>query len=234
MLTEADLAISRLLAERLRHQFPDDNLIDEESGVIQAGGAVTWVLDPIDGTSNFATGSPLYGTFIGLLEHGVPTAGGVGLPAFGQVFSAARGEGAFVGSTQLAPPATRPLAAALVACNVDGEEARPDYVRRFGRLLGELALACRGVRASNSAFDIGAVLGGAYDAVLFSNGKVWDFVGPLAVLGEAGYRCTRLDGSAFDFSQALAQPERTYDGLLAAPHLHAPLLALVQQHLLAT
>jgi myo-inositol-1(or 4)-monophosphatase len=233
VLTEADLTISRLLVERLRRQFPAYNLIDEESGVVQNGSAFTWVIDPIDGTSNFATGSPLYGSFIGLLEHGRPVAGGVGLPAFDQVFSAARGEGAFVGPRRLAPPAERPLEAALVACNVDGEEGRPGYVRRFGSLLGELALACRGVRSSNSGYDIGAVLGGAYDAVLFSNGKVWDFIGPLAVLVEAGYTCTRLDGTAFDFSQALAQPDLIYDGLLAAPHLHAPLFALVQQHLLA-
>jgi myo-inositol-1(or 4)-monophosphatase len=231
VLTEADLAISELLVGRVQATFPAHNLIDEEAGVLDRGSAFTWVIDPIDGTSNFAVGSPLYAIFIGLLEGGEPVAGGISLPALGQVFTAERGGGVFLNDAPLAPPTPRGLSEALVACSVDGDPAAPLQVRRFGALFAELALASRGVRSSNSGFDIGALLSGAYAAAIFSNGKVWDFVGPLGVLIEAGYRCTRVDGSAFDFSRALLEPETTYDGLLAAPGLHAPLLALLHQHL---
>jgi myo-inositol-1(or 4)-monophosphatase len=230
VLTEADLAISELLIARVQALFPAHNLIDEEAGVIDRGSPFTWVIDPIDGTSNFAVGSPLYATFVGLLDGGEAVAGGISLPALGQLFTAERGGGAFLNNGPLAPPAQRALGEVLVACSVDGDPATPERVRHFGTLFAALALASRGVRASNSGFDIGALLGGAYAAAIFSNGKVWDFVGPLGVLVEAGYRCTRLDGTAFDFSRALQAPELTYDGLLAAPGLHAPLLALLRQH----
>ena len=227
VLTEADLALSELICGRVRAAFPAHNLIDEEAGVIDRGSAFTWVIDPIDGTSNFAVGSPLYAIFIGLLDGGEPVAGGISMPALGQVFTAERGGGAFLNDGPLEVPAQRELSEVLVACSIDGDPAAPEWVRRFGALFAELTLASRGVRSSNSGFDIGALLSGAYAAAIFSNGKVWDFVGPLGVCVEAGYRCTRLDGSAFDFSRALLEPEMTYDGVLAAPGLHAPLLALL-------
>src|SRR5438105_2458127 len=71
VLTETDLAIGKLLIEKIKRIYPTYNIIDEEAGVIDNHSEYTWVIDPIDGTSNFASGSPLYGIMIGLLQNDV-------------------------------------------------------------------------------------------------------------------------------------------------------------------
>src|SRR6185312_7587902 len=68
VLTETDLAVGKLLVSEVQKKFPEHNVIDEEAGVIDNASDYTWVIDPIDGTSNFASGVPTYGTYIGLLK----------------------------------------------------------------------------------------------------------------------------------------------------------------------
>lgn len=81
VLTETDLAIGKYIVQKIQTSFPDFNIIDEEAGVIDKKGRFTWVVDPIDGTSNFAAGLPTYGVMIGLLDGAIPIAGGIALPA---------------------------------------------------------------------------------------------------------------------------------------------------------
>lgn len=76
VLTDADLEIGRFLIDKLGQTFPSHNIIDEEAGVIDKGSTHTWVVDPIDGTSNFAEGVPTFGIMLGLLEGDSPVAGG--------------------------------------------------------------------------------------------------------------------------------------------------------------
>ena len=74
VLTEADLAIGKLLIRSIQNAYPGDSIIDEEAGVIDKKSDYVWVIDPIDGTSNFAQGVPLYGIMVGLLQRGEPVA----------------------------------------------------------------------------------------------------------------------------------------------------------------
>lgn len=69
VLTEADIAIGKYIVDAIVNEYPGHNVIDEEAGVIDNSSTVTWVVDPIDGTSNFAAGTPLYGCMIGVLEN---------------------------------------------------------------------------------------------------------------------------------------------------------------------
>lgn len=94
VLTETDLAVGRLITSSVQSAHPDHNLIDEEAGVVNKGSRYTWVIDPIDGTSNFAAGSPLYGIMIGLLDNNLPIAGGFALPSLNKIYSASKGNGA--------------------------------------------------------------------------------------------------------------------------------------------
>ena len=69
------------------------NIIDEEAGIIDKKSEYTWVFDPIDGTSNYASGLPMYGVIIGLLKDWKPLIGAIALPAFGEIYYAERGKG---------------------------------------------------------------------------------------------------------------------------------------------
>jgi fructose-1,6-bisphosphatase/inositol monophosphatase family enzyme len=91
VLTEADLEIAALVAGAIDVQFPDHNRLDEELGPVDRGSAHTWVVDPIDGASNFSVGIPLYGVMIGLLEDGRARACGIVLPAFDTLYYAEHG-----------------------------------------------------------------------------------------------------------------------------------------------
>src|SRR3989344_3332626 len=95
VLTSTDQEIGKVLIERLTSSFPNDSIIDEEKGVIKKDPSRIWVVDPIDGTSNFANGVPTYGIMLGLLKEGVPVAGGIALPQFESIFTAEKGLGAY-------------------------------------------------------------------------------------------------------------------------------------------
>ncbi len=96
VLTDTDIEIGKFIIGQIVHEFPKYNIIDEEAGVGSKGSEFTWVVDPIDGTANFAMGVPTYGTMIGLLKNRTPIAGGLSLPAFDQILTAEKGKGAFV------------------------------------------------------------------------------------------------------------------------------------------
>ena len=101
VLTQADQDVSSLLLEAVQKAYPHHNIIDEEAGIIDKKSEYTWVFDPIDGTSNYASGLPMYGVIIGLLKDWKPLIGAIALPAFGEIYYAERGKGTTVSYTHL-------------------------------------------------------------------------------------------------------------------------------------
>src|SRR5260221_2525028 len=138
VLTEADLAIGKLIIEKIKKEYPDYNIIDEEAGVIDNGSKFTWVVDPIDGTSNFAQGVPTYGIMIGLLQDAVPIAGGFSIPATNEIYLAEKGEGTFLNGKRVLVTKEEKLSNCLVACGIDGHQDRPEETRDQMKTLGEI------------------------------------------------------------------------------------------------
>ncbi len=122
VLTEADLVIGQGIIRSIRTEYPDHNIIDEEAGVVDNGSRFTWVIDPIDGTSNFSSGVPMYGTIVGLLEDSSPIAGGFSLPAFCEVYLAEKGRGALCNGERLNVSQETELLSSLVAYTIDGHQ----------------------------------------------------------------------------------------------------------------
>jgi myo-inositol-1(or 4)-monophosphatase len=231
VLTEADLAVGRHLVAAVRAAYPDHNVVDEEAGVVDRGSAWTWVIDPIDGTSNFAAGVPLYGIFVGLLHEDLPVVGAVALPSSHDVYTAARGAGADKNGAPLptVDDAT-PLARRLLCYGIDGDHRAPATTRAEGRLVADLALACLNHRTSGSAFDLAMLAEGRYGAVMYRVAKVWDLVAPHVLLTEVGCLSTALDGSPVDFSAACRDHNRRLTWCAAPPTAHAAIQAIVARH----
>ena len=120
ILTETDLAVGKLLISQVKSAYPDYNIIDEEAGVIDNGSEFTWVIDPIDGTSNFAAGIPTYGIMLGLLKDSTPIAGGIVLPAFNQLLIAEKGQGAYCNEEKIAVSSETKLLNSLLSYGIDG------------------------------------------------------------------------------------------------------------------
>lgn len=231
VVTDADVAIGRMTVDRIRRHCPEDTVVEEESGVLSGTSARTWVVDPIDGTSNYATGSPLYGSMIAVLDEGRVTAAGVVLPAFDETYLAVAGGGVLRNGVALPPARPRPMAEHLLAYGMDIDDG--DAMAVDWRLLRNLVPGVLGVRMSNSVYDAVQVARGVYGAYVHRGLQLWD-VAPIELLiVEAGGACATLDGRPLRYP--VGHPGEvgtlTYAAVLSAPGTSPDFAATVEKAL---
>lgn len=230
VLTEADIAIGEYIVGQIQKNYPKHNIIDEEAGVIDNGSNTTWVVDPIDGTSNFAVATPLYGCMVGVLQDDVPIAGGVVLPSLNEVYLAEIGAGATRNGVKISISGRAKLSDMLISYGIDGYADNPERTRQEARLIGEIALKIRNLRTSNSVFDLMATANGSYGAFLNQTSKIWDNVVPQIIIQEAGGVYTDFYGNSIDYSNAIARTEQNFTVCAASPVAHAGLQAIIRAH----
>ncbi len=229
VLTEVDIAIGEYIVARIEAEFPEHNIIDEEAGVIDKGSDTTWVVDPIDGTSNFAAGVPLYGTMIGLLKHDAAVAGGIATPEFHEIITAESGAGAERNGNPVQVSTEDQLHNVLLSYGIDGHPEDPERTRAETVILRDLILNIRNLRTSNSAYDIAQVAIGRYGAMLNQTSKIWDNVAQEAVITEAG-GVYDFWGEPIDYSDALARADENFTFCAASPTLHRQIQQLLDEH----
>jgi myo-inositol-1(or 4)-monophosphatase len=230
VLTQTDLEIGNKIIEAIEKSFPEHNIIDEEAGVLDKGSAFTWVVDPIDGTSNFANGIPTYGVMIALLQEATPVASGIALPAFDECYIATKNKGAYCNGKKLAVTPESSLLAALVAYGVDGHQEEPSLTYNECRLLAEIILHIRNLRSSNSVFDLAMLAKGSYGAVLNRTSRIWDNVAIHLLVEEAGGKYTDFFGKPIDYTNPLAKDKLNYTFCAASPLLHEQLQKIIHQY----
>ena len=181
-LTEADLAVEKFLAERLAAEFPGDGFQGEETGRGRAG-ALRWVVDPIDGTANYARGAPRFCISLGLLEDRTPLAGVLAAPVLGEVFAARQGAGATLNGAPIRAAATMDLSRAMVECGWSHRRSNAGFFRLVEGVMGAGAV----LRAGGSgALGLADVAAGRIDAYVELHINLWDVAAALAILAEAG------------------------------------------------
>jgi myo-inositol-1(or 4)-monophosphatase len=222
------LKIGKMLINEIQIKFPEHNVIDEEAGIINKGSLFTWVIDPIDGTSNFAQGIPLYGIMIGLLKEGEPIAGGLALPSFSEIYVAEKGKGAYCNKEKIIVSSEANLWNSLVAYGIDGHQENPEFTRKECALLAEIVLNIRNLRMSNSAFDLAMVARGNYGAFLNRTSKIWDNVAQQIIIEEAGGIYSDFWGNRMDYSNPLSKSQNNYSYLAAPPLLHKKLCKIIK------
>ena len=229
ILTETDLAVGKLLISQVKSAYPDYNIIDEEAGVIDNGSEFTWVIDPIDGTSNFAAGIPTYGIMLGLLKDSTPIAGGIVLPAFNQLLIAEKGQGAYCNEEKIAVSSETKLLNSLLSYGIDGHQENPTLTEKEAKLLGEIILHIRNLRTSNSSFDTAMVALGKYGGFLNRTSKIWDNVAQQIIIEEAGGIYTDFWGKPIDYSNPLNKVDQNFTFCAAAPELHKQLQEIIHK-----
>jgi myo-inositol-1(or 4)-monophosphatase len=231
VLTKTDSEIGHLIVSEIKIRFPEHNIIDEESGVIDKKSSYTWVIDPIDGTSNFANGIPMYGIMIGLLEVGTPVAGGVILPFFDELYYAEKGEGAYCNDKKILVSKETHLMNCLVTYAIDGHQENPDMTRKECELLAEIVLNCRNVRMSNSCFDLMMVARGNYAGWVNRTSKIWDNVAPQIIVEEAGGVFTDFVGKRVDYTDPCAKADQNFTECAAPSDVHKKLQEIIQKYI---
>lgn len=233
VLTEADLAIGKYIVAEIQKVFPADNIIDEEAGVVDKKSNYTWVVDPIDGTSNFAAKLPTYGIMIGLLERDLngtetPIAGGIALPAFDELYLGGRRQPATKNGRPILVSSETELKHTLVAYGIDGHQEAPEKTHSEIATLAKIVLAIRNLRTTNSAYDMAHACDGAYGLYLNQTTKIWDNVAMQAVIEAAGGTCTDFFGNPLDYSNPLTKIETNYTICAGAPSLHSQIQAIIR------
>lgn len=199
LVTEADHAAQDHLRGYLLRRFPDHDFLGEEGPAarrLSADDPPTWIIDPIDGTTNYVHDVPLYCTSIGLWASGGLVVGVVYDPRHGEMFEAAKGQGAFLNGRPIRVSQTDAIANALMAVgfpgDMRGKEAQLAWWCHF-------AMRCRGLRRTgSSALNLAYVAAGRLDATWAMDNKVWDVAGGVVILNEAGGRVTRMRELHFD------------------------------------
>lgn len=196
IVTDADREVEVLIRERLRVARPGDGFLGEESEAEVGETGITWVVDPIDGTVNYAYGIPSYAVSIAAVRGStIPgeweaLAAAVYAPAAGEMFTAARGEGAFLGDIRLSVTTETP-AGALLATGFGYDPATHDGDLATVRKVMTIARDLR--RAGSAALDLAFVASGRLDGYFERGLKPWDHAAGALLVTEAGGRVSLTD-----------------------------------------
>jgi myo-inositol-1(or 4)-monophosphatase len=181
VVTAMDREVERLVRGAIAARYPDDAIIGEEEG--GEGGERVWLIDPIDGTANYARGIPHYCVSIGYLEHGVPTVAALHDPSHDWLYSAERGAGAWRDGTRLSVSPCDDVVAATVECGWSTRRSNADYVALVTRVFGA---GCAVRRVGSGALGLVDVAAGRSEAYCELHINAWDCAAGILLVREAG------------------------------------------------
>jgi myo-inositol-1(or 4)-monophosphatase len=227
IVTEADLESERSVMELIHKAFPGHGILGEESGYRPGGEPFTWVIDPLDGTSNFAAGVPWFGVMIAVLQGDEPILGSLYLPITDTHYLAGKGQGATRNGEPLTIGQETQLKNVLCACGVDAS-AELETVKAQTRTLAHLVQGVRNIRCTNSLIDFCYTLDGKFGGAINHCTKIWDIAALRLVFEEAGGCFTDLAGQPVRFDLSNRPVEQIYPVMAANPVLHAQLLEVLR------
>ena len=204
LVTEADRASEKLIVERIHSFFPAHDIVGEEGTRTQAGGEYRWYVDPLDGTTNFAHGYPVFCISLGVEHKGSLQAGVLYDPTRDELFSAEKGKGAQLNGRPISVSTTGKLSESLLATGFPSHKRHKNPNIHFYH---QLTLRSHGLRrAGSAALDLACVASGRYDGFWEFNLNPWDTAAGVLLVQEAGGTVTRFDGSPWriDSKETLA------------------------------
>jgi len=217
LVTEADRASEKLIVERLRTYFPSHNIVAEEGGGHESASEYRWFVDPLDGTTNFAHGFPMYCVTMGLERAGERIAGVVYDPIRQEMFTAERGAGAFLNNHRVRVTSTGKVADSLASTGFPSRKRHHNVNIHF---YYQLAMASHGVRRTGSAaLDLAYVASGRLDFFWEFGLKPWDMAAGALLVQEAGGRVSDMTGAPLSVTASdniLADNGALHDEILAA------------------
>ncbi len=220
LVTEVDIAAEKMIVSRIRERFPDHSILAEEMNSETRGGTCTWVIDPLDGTTNYAHGFPFFSVSIGLEIDGRVVLGIVYDPVRDELFTAEKDTGAFCNGERLHVSKTTSLDAGLLATGFpyDIRTSNKNNLDNFCAF----ALRCQGIRRTGSAaLDLCYLAAGRIDGFWESKLNPWDCAAGFLLVSEA-------DGLVTDYS---GDPASIYKPEVVASNggIHQEMLGVLNQ-----
>jgi myo-inositol-1(or 4)-monophosphatase len=222
LVTDADRASEEAVVGFLRSRFPAAAILAEESGEHggSGGAELRFYVDPLDGTTNYAHGVPHFAVTVGVVDGAGLAAGAILDPVRGELFTAARGAGAFLGERRLAVSGCARLRDALLVTGFAYDShVNATYALR---VFGDFTARAQSIRRLGSAaLDLAYVAGGRFDGFWEERLRPWDVAAGILMVREAGGRVSDLDGG-----DAMLE---TGDILAAPPAVFQPMLEVVKR-----
>jgi myo-inositol-1(or 4)-monophosphatase len=216
LVTIADKKSEELIIGGILSRYPSHSILAEESGATQPGASIQWIIDPLDGTTNFAHGYPFYCVSIGVEEHGQPLCGAVYDPVREEMFTAARGAGAYCNGSRLKVSDVDRLSAGLLITGFpyNFRERLDTVLGQFGKFLAASQAVRRG---GSAALDLCYVAAGKLDGFWELYLQPWDTAAGRVILEEAGGRVTNFKGEPFavHMKEILGSNGRIHDEMIA-------------------
>ncbi len=216
LVTAVDRESEAYIIDRIRSSFPDHGILSEESAELTSDSPYRWIVDPLDGTTNYAHNYPCFCVSIGLERGGELIAGAVFDPVLGESYTACAGGGAFLNGAPIRVSSIGDLRRSLLATGFaydvnTSADNNFNYFREF-------VFTGQAIRRDGSAaLDLCYLACGRFDGFWELKLKPWDTAAGLLLLREAGGMATRLDGSAYDLDQPdiLASNGRIHEQMIA-------------------
>ena len=196
LVTEADFQSEKTVIDIIRRYFPQDSILSEELGEHERSSSRTWIIDPLDGTTNFVHGFPFFAVSIALEINEDLVAGVVLNPYMTELFEAAKGTGAFLNGNPIAVSRTSNLAEALLATGFpyDIQEKADEVLNQFRKMV----VSSQGVRRPGSAaIDMCYVAAGMLDGFWEQGLKPWDTAAGMVIVQEAGGTLSTFQGDPY-------------------------------------
>lgn len=225
IVTEADQASEAEIIKIIRSEFPDHQILGEESGAHRTDSKHRWLIDPIDGTTNFAHTYPFFCVSLGFEIEGEMAYGLVFNPMTNEMFHAERGKGAYLNDEKIHCSQVKTLGESLLATGFPPDSAKAKFsnMTEFQKITD----LCHGVRRDGSAaLDLCYVACGRMDGFWEFKLSAWDLAAGTLIVREAGGKVTAPEGSEFDINSGhvLASNSLIHDEVVSA------LLACRQEH----
>jgi myo-inositol-1(or 4)-monophosphatase len=230
LVSEVDRASEEAIIETIRGAYPDHAILAEESGA-SGDSEYVWIIDPLDGTTNFLHGFPQYCVSIGMLHKGVPTHGVIFDPTRNDLYTASRGRGAFLNDKRLRVSRRDRLIDGLIGTGFPFRMF--EHLDAYNAMLKDLMPKCAGVRRPGAAaLDLAAVAAGRYDGFWEIGLSPWDMAAGVLLVLEAGGLVGDFEGNDkyLERGQIVAGSPKIFSQLLQViqPHVTAKMKAGVQ------
>jgi myo-inositol-1(or 4)-monophosphatase len=199
IVTKTDLKSDSLIVKLIRERFPSHNIISEESGYTNKHSKYTWVIDPLDGTSNFASALPWFGILITLFENNTPIMGGAYLPIHDLLYFAEKSKGASKNGKPFTMGKNKELKNSLFSFSVDFTD-NEIFLDKSISIYKNLVKASRNIRSTNSLVDFLYVAEGKFGGCINLFTRIWDISALGLILSEAGGVMKDINGDDLQFS----------------------------------
>jgi myo-inositol-1(or 4)-monophosphatase len=218
IVTKADLKSDALISGLIRENYPDHNIISEESGFSNRNSRYTWIIDPLDGTSNFAASIPWFGILIALFDGQVPIMGGAYLPSADRLYFAEKGHGAMINGRKFSMLKNKGLKNSLISFNVDftdNEKILDESISIYRNLVK----SARNIRCTNSLVDFLYVAEGKFGGVINLFTRIWDISALILIIEEAGGSMLDVSGDEIEYRLDESSPSRNFPVMAGSPEI---------------